>query len=232
MLRVLFRSIQVYSISAIPIIVMSNWVYAVDPVSNWDPASGLKPDEISEPYELLNNSGVQPVLDAGILTISTTSDSQNVYYIQRQPLVGPSRKFTATVNMRLVSGTSTSPFRAPVAIFTTISPSVGLVLFIDVDRVFFGVDRFVNGPIANVDTDDAMHTYRFEHDGTGNFTLFHDDIEILSATAWESTQDHGTIRRWAFGDGSSNAHGISEWGQVTHNFLDPIFQDSLEEPDQ
>lgn len=229
MLKILFCRIRVHSISAILIIVMINWAHAVGPVSNWDAASGLKPDEISEPYEVINNSGVQPTLDAGKLTISTTADSRNVFYIQREPLVDPSRKFTVTVNMRLVSGTSITPFRAPVGIFTTIAPSVGLVLWIDVDRVFFGVDRFVNGPISNVDTDDAMHTYRIEHDGAGNFTLFHDDIEILSATAWESSQDHGAVRRFAFGDGSSNAHGVSEWSLVNHNFLDPIFRDSFEE---
>lgn len=229
MLRILFSRIRVHSIAAIPIIVMSNWANAVGPVSNWDPVSGLKPDEISEPYELVNNSGVEPVLDASKLTISTTTDGHNVFYIQREPLVDPSRKFTATVKMRLVSGTSTSPFRAPAAIFTTIAPSVGIVLWIDVDRVFFGVDRFVNGPISNVDTDDAMHTYRIEHDGAGNFTLFHDDIEILSASAFESEQDHGTARRFIFGDGSNNAHGVSEWSLVTHDFLDPIFKDSFEE---
>jgi len=229
MLKTLFSRIRVHSIAAVLIIVMSNWANAVDPVSNWDSASGLKPDEISEPYEIFNNSGVQPALDAGKLIINTTTNSQNVGYIQREPLVDPSRKFTATVNMRLASGISTSPFRAPVGIFTTIAPSVGLILWIDIDRVFFGVDRLVNGPISNVDTDDAMHTYRIEHDGAGNFTLFHDDIEILSATAWESSQDHGLVRRFLFGDGSSHAHGVSEWSLVNHNFLDPIFRDSFEE---
>lgn len=229
MLKILFSRIRIHSIAAVFIIVMSNWANAVGPVSNWDSASGLKPDEISEPYEIFNNTGVQPTLDAGKLTISTTADSQNVGYIQRESLVDPSREFTATVNMRLVSGTSSSPFRAPVGIFTTIAPSIGLVLWIDVDRVFFGVDRFVNGPISNVDTDDAMHTYRIEHDGAGNFTLFHDDVEILSATAWESSQDHGVVRRFIFGDGSSNAQGVSEWSLVNHNFLDPIFRDSFEE---
>lgn len=229
MLKILFGRIRVHSIAAILIFVMSNWANAVDPVSNWDPASGQKPDEISEPYELGNNSGVQPVLDASKLTISTTTNSHNVFYIQREPLVDPSRKFTATVKMRLVSGTGTSPFRTSTGIAFTIAPSIGIVLWIDVDRVFFGVERFVNGPIANVDTDDAMHTYRFEHDGAGNFTLFHDDIEILSASAFESAPDHGTVRRFIFGDLSSTAHGVSEWGLVTHNFLDPIFRGSFEE---
>jgi len=98
MLKIRFSRIRVLSIAAIFMIVMSNWANAVGPVSNWDSASGLKPDEISEPYEIFNNSGVQPTLDAGKVTISTTADSQNAGYIQRESLVDPSGKFTATVN--------------------------------------------------------------------------------------------------------------------------------------
>lgn len=230
MLKMLFGRKICHSIAAIPIFVISNWAYAVDPVSNWDPASGLKPNEISEPYELVNTYSAPPVLDSGKLIMSTPQVSYSQFYIQREPLVDPSRKFTMSMKMRLVSGTSITEFRAPIGIFFTIEPSVGLILWIDVDRVFFGIDRFVNGPISNVDTDDAMHTYRIEHDGAGNFTLFHDDIEILSASAFESTQDHGTVRRFAFGDGTNGAYGVSEWGLVTHNFLDPIFKDGFEDP--
>ena len=177
MLKMLFGRKICHSIAAIPIFVISNWAYAVDPVSNWDPASGLKPNEIPEPYELVNTYSAPPVLDSGKLIMSTPQVSYSQFYIQREPLVDPSRKFTMSMKMRLVSGTSITEFRAPIGIFFTIEPSVGLILWIDVDRVFFGIDRFVNGPISNVDTDDAMHTYRIEHDGVGNFTLFHDDIK-------------------------------------------------------
>lgn len=70
MFKILHDRMQVCSITAISLIAMNNWVCA-DPVSYWDAASGLKPDEISEPYALINNFGVPPTLDSGKLIIST-----------------------------------------------------------------------------------------------------------------------------------------------------------------
>lgn len=132
--------------------------------------------------------------------------------------------------MRLVSGASTSTTRAPAAIFLTTAPSIGISLHIDADRIFFAVGQGTNGPISNVDTDDAMHTYRLEHDGSGNFTLFHDDAEILNASAYESASDNGPVKRFAFGEGSNLAYGVSEWGSVRHDFLGTLFKDSFEAP--
>ena len=215
-------------ITSILFIVFCNLTHAADRISNWDPSSGLKPDEISEPYELVDNFTTPPYLDSGKLIISNTAYSNIQFYIQREPLVDPSVPFSVTVNMKLVSGSSSSEYRAPAAIVFTIAPSRGIILWIDIDRVFFGKDRFVNGPVANVDTDEAMHTYRVEHDGDGNFTLFHDDIEILTGSAFESTPDHGVVRRFAFGDVTNASYGVSEWGAITHNFINQVFGDSFE----
>ena len=231
MLRILLSRMKVCSMTAIPLIAMSDWTCA-DPVSTWDAASGLKPDEISEPYELVDNFGNPPVLDTGKLIISTNENNHNVYYVQLEPLVVPTRKSTLILEMRLVSGSSSSTSRAPAAFLITIAPSIGTVVHIDVDRVFFSIGQSVIGPISNVDTDDAMHTYRLEHDGDGNFTLFHDDSEILTASAYESASDHGQVQRFAFGEISSFAFGVSEWGSVSHDFLELNFKDSYEALDQ
>jgi hypothetical protein len=216
------------AIASLLIIAVCNTSLAADLVSLWDPSSGLKPDEISEPYELIDNFTTPPYLESGKLIISNTSPSNIQLYIQREPLVDPSVPFSVTVNMKLVSGVSSSEYRAPAAIVFTIAPSRGIILWIDIDRVFFGKDRFVNGPVANVDTDEAMHAYRIEHDGDGNFTLFHDDVEILTGSAFESTPDHGPVRRFAFGDVTNASYGVSEWGAVSHNFINPVFRDSFE----
>ena len=225
MLKTVFKQ---NAVASLLIFSACNTALAADRISMWDPSSGLKPDEISEPYELVDNIATPPYLDSGKLIISNTTYSNIQLYIQREPLVDPSVPFSVTVNMKLASGASASEYRAPAALVFTIAPSRGIILWIDIDRVFFGEDRFVNGPVANVDTDEAMHTYRIEHDGDGNFTLFHDDVETLTGSAFESTQDHGPVRRFAFGDVTNAAYGVSEWGAITHNFINPVFRDSFE----
>lgn len=203
-----------------------------DSISEWDPASGLKPNEIDDPYGLFLSSGAsEPDLEAENLIIDTTSDSQNALYRQAEPMVNTSDGFSFVANIRLLSGSSSSLNRAPVTLFFTVAPATGMLMNIDVDRVFFSLSGGIPGPEALVDTDDAMHNYRVEYDGVSTFTLFYDDLETISAVAQNSQSDHGDVERIGWGEGSSFAFGVSQWGPVMHNALDLIFWDDFQIPD-
>lgn len=203
-----------------------------DSISEWDPASGLKPNEIHEPYGLFLSGGAsEPVLEDEILIIDTTGDSQNALYMQIEPMVNTSDGFSFVANIRLLSGSSSSLNRAPVTLFFTVAPATGVLLNIDLDRVFFSLSGGIPGPEALVDTDDVMHNYRVEYDGVSTFTLFYDDLEMISAAAQNSPTDHGDVERIGWGEGSSFAFGVSEWGPVMHNALDLIFRDDFQIPD-
>ncbi len=202
-----------------------------DPIFHWEAASGLTPDQLEHGPELFLSGNVPaPALADDALTITTTANAENVFYLQAEPLVETDRPFTFEFEMRLVSGASSADARGPVSIFITFEDAWGMLLSIDVDAVFFSSAPGVRGEVANVDTDEAAHTYRLQHDGARNLTLFYDGDEILSAAAYQSQADHGTLDRFGWGEGTLLAYGVSEWYSVHHDALGAIFEDSFEEP--
>jgi hypothetical protein len=201
-----------------------------DAIFTWEASSGLTPDEIDPPFALVVAGGAsEPTLNSGILTISTAQNAQNVAYQQMEPMIDTDAKFTFEWQLRVVSGSSSSNARGPVGIWFTLGGSYGTLLIIDIDRVFFNDGPLTPGQVATVDTDEAMHTYRLEHDGQGNFTLFYDDAELLMASAYFSVSDHGNIKRIGWGEGSTLAFGVSEWVSLSHNAINPFFKDSFED---
>lgn len=200
-----------------------------DIVSTWSALSGLTPDQISPPYtQVLVEAAAPPLLDSGVLTISTSQDADNAFFLQIEPLVYTASEFSIEFECRLISGSSSSNVRGPILLFVTVTDSVGILLIIDIDEVFFVVGPTTPGEIAVVDTNDASHVYRLEHDGSGGFTLFHDDLEILNATAFNDLATHGSQMRIGWGEGSILAHGVSEWTSFGHTAVDAYFRDSLE----
>ena len=76
------------------------------------------------------------------------------------------------------------------------------------------------------------HDYRLEFDGIVGFTLFQDELEILTGQAYEAEPDHGTVKRIGWGEGSSFAFGQSSWESFGHSAIEPIFSDSFEDAGQ
>lgn len=203
----------------------------VNSTYNWNAASGLTPDQVEPTFPLFVSGGASaPFLESNLLKISTGQDGQNVYYMQVEPAVETEQDFSIEFRMRLVSGSTSTNLRGPVTVFITLANFRGTLLVIDVDKVFFTASSGTTGTIATVDTNEALHTYRVQHDGLGKFTLFYDESELLQASAFADPANHGSLKRIGWGEGSSYAFGASEWEFFNHNAIDPLFKDSFEDP--
>jgi hypothetical protein len=108
------------------------------PLSNGLNAAGLFPNPISPPYTLFDEASPEnPALAGGILTLSTSTNSERMFYVQLEPIVDTSGPFFIEARLRFVSGSSSHPSRGPISIVLTTAPNVGTSLQIDQDRVFF-----------------------------------------------------------------------------------------------
>jgi hypothetical protein len=204
-------------------------VVHADPVLSWDAASGLTPDQLDPPYKLILSDGATaPVLEPDALRITTEQFAQNAFYLMTEPLVTTNRPFTVEFRVQLISGVSSVEQRGPIMLFITTSDATGTLLGIDIDQVFFMASSNERGAVAEIDTDEAVHTYRLEHDGTGGFKLFYDDGEILTSSAFIDEGSHGTRMRIGWGEGSILALSDSRWVSFTHNSMDKLFRDSFE----
>lgn len=191
-------------------------------VSNYQASSGLLPNQISPPYTLFDDANPEnPSVAGGILTLSTSENAERIFYSQLAPVVDTSGAFFIEARMRFVSGSTSSPSRAPFSISFTTAPGVGNALFIDRDSVFFNIASNTAGPKVAVDTDGAFHTYRIDYSGAGGLTLRYDGnpVPILVGSTFSSLDFNGSQERIAWGPGSILSFGTSEWQYFQHNAL-------------
>ncbi len=200
----------------------------------YDASTGLLPNESHPVWTLYDTAFPEnPVVSAGRLTLATSQDSENMYYIQTDVVVPDPLVIEARVKRS--SGTTYSDARAPIVVAFTISPSVGNALWIGNDEMFLLAGNMVRGETAVVDTDNGFHTYRIEVDSTGAITdngfhtyrievdstgaiqVFYDDVLKLDGTVFTHTGANGLVTRVLWGDLSIHAHGASEWQLVRHN---------------
>jgi hypothetical protein len=188
------------------------------PITTWSASSGLYPDQIASPWTTIDTANPEnPVQAGGILTLATSAVAENLAYLQTEPVVDTGAPFFFEARLRFVSGQSTNAARAPVILAMTTAPSVGNALFIGQDQVFFNTGDLTKGPAANVQTDDAFHTYRIEFDGGSGFSLFYDGNLTLSASTFTSAVFNGPAERLYWGENSVLAFGVSEWEFVRHD---------------
>lgn len=161
-------------------------------ISYWNATSGLMPNQITPPWTLTNSASPEvPVLGSQFLTLSTSTNAENMYYDHTGPTVETSSSFYMEARLRFVSGSNSVSWRAPIAIAFTTAPNVGGVLFIRGDEVFFNTADAVAGPSAFVDTDGAFHTYRIEVAPTGSLALLYDGNSILTGQTFTSASSFG-----------------------------------------
>jgi hypothetical protein len=182
----------------------------------YDASTGLLPNESHPVWTLYDTAFPEnPVVSAGRLTLATSQDSENMYYIQTDVVVPD--PLVIEVRVKRSSGTTYSDARAPIVVAFTISPSVGNALWIGNDEMFLLAGNMVRGETAVVDTDNGFHTYRIEVDSTGAIQVFYDDVLKLDGTVFTHTGANGLVTRVLWGDLSIHAHGASEWQLVRHN---------------
>ena len=188
--------------------------------STWTAAGGLLPDAIANPYSLNDTADPEdPTLGGGVLTLSTSEDAEIMDYLQSDAQIAPPDPWVIEIEMRHVSGSSSVATRAPVQIFVTTSPNVGMLFQIGADSLFLMADAVTIGQSATVDTDDTFHTYRLEVHGGGGFDVYYDTVLTLQGTTYTSASNHGSVQRVGFGPGSTGSHGVSEWVSFSHDGL-------------
>lgn len=189
-------------------------------VSTWTASSGLRPDQIFPAWTLNDTASPEnPVLSGGALTLATSPDVELMSYIQSGSLVDTSGDFYIEATVKRISGSSSSSNRAPIAIgFTTVG-SLGNILFIGNDEMFFLTAADAKGATASVQTDDAFHTYRIEVSSSGAIKVFYDSVEKLTSATVNNSSINGSTPRVLWGEGTILASGTSEWQSVSHNAL-------------
>ena len=196
----------------------SHAVTAIGFNSTYEASSGVFPDEVCPPWTLVNTASPEdPSLSGGKLIISTSTNVENMFYIQSAPDIAAPDPLIIEARVRFVSGSASTPVRAPILIGFTTSPSEGNALFIGAGEIFLLVDDLVKGASANVDTNDDFHTYRIEVSGTGSVEVFYDGVSTLIGSTFTSATANGNVERVFWGEASSLALGTSEWEFVRHN---------------
>jgi hypothetical protein len=190
----------------------------------WDAGLGRLPHELTPAWDWLGpTSGEQTTIASGVLTISSASNvSDYVLFSQSGTNLTVPNNFWVEASVRFVSGTANQPSRSPVCLGVTTKPDVGNGLWIAKDRIFVQTGLWTIGQSADVDTDDAFHTYRIEVDGTdsgSSLRVYYDGAltPLLTGTTFSDTTANGSVPRVFWGDGTKYEGGVSEWKYVAHN---------------
>jgi len=187
----------------------------------WEASSGLMPDQIGNPYTLVDTSVKDPILSSGILTIDTDIDSELMLYSMTGSTLAMPVAPVIEFNMRMDSHSTSFPtLRTGAAVSITTQNSVGNVVYIGIDEVFFLTSGGAQGPTANIDTDTSFHDYRIEVAGLSSgstISLFQDNSLVLSHVLVTDAPNYGNEERIFFGNNTTVAHGTSEWVSFQHN---------------
>ena len=158
---------------------------------------------------------------SGVLTIRSEKDvADYVYFRQLEPNILMPSNLWIEARARYVSGTDLIAGRTPMCILFTTEPTVGNSVYIGEDRLSTMTALWTEGAAANVDTDDAFHTYRIEVDGIiagSPFRVYYDGAVTLTGTTFSDLTANGDVRRVVWGDGTKYEGGVSEWQYVAHN---------------
>ncbi len=187
----------------------------------WEASSGLKPEQIGTPYSLVDTASNAPILSSGILTLDTGLDSELMVYSMNGPALAMPTAPVIEFSMRMDSHSTSFPtLRTGAAVGITTQSSVGNVVYIGIDEVFFLTSGGFQGPSANIDTDSIFHDYRIEVAGLSSgsaISLFQDNSLVLSHVLITDNANYGSEERIFFGNNTTVAHGISEWVSFQHN---------------
>ncbi|MDQ1303788.1 MAG: putative secreted protein with sorting signal [Pseudomonadota bacterium] len=190
-------------------------------VISWNAAGGLLPDQAG-PWALSDGSTVHdPVLSAGVLTLTTEADySRQMYYgISDAGVAFPaSGSYWIEATLKLGYGASAAGWwRAPVVVGIGFDNGNFATLEIASDSIWIRNGNNSISASATVDTDDMFHTYRLEVDGQADgdqVRAYQDGVELLAAS---SVFYNGGTRSAFWGDATILSYGSSEWLAVSTN---------------
>jgi hypothetical protein len=181
----------------------------------WEGSSGQTPGS-SCWSEYIDPNGTV-TFGGGAMTISTSSDGQNVYWYQSGSQIAFPPTIVFEARVKFLSGSTSHVSRAPVVILIETAPLVGTMLCVGADDVFILSDDITRGASAVVDTDGGFHTYRVIITGS-SVSVEYDGAPLLSgSTFFNGAGFFAGTERFLFGEGTSYAYGSSAWEYVEHN---------------
>lgn len=190
--------------------------------STWRAGDGVLPTQACAPWTLVDQANPEPALLNGDgLTLATNTNADNIWFTQAADALDPGPVWTLTADVRIDRAASTRVNRTGAAIEVGLGATNSMIyLFIDVDAVFLGGAGGEGGPRGRTvaaTTTDRLHEYRLVIDrAAATVDVYRDGVLILS--------DEGVVTatpvlrhslRW--GDLSSYANGISQWGSFSHD---------------
>lgn len=182
----------------------------------WRASDGVVPDVACPPWTLSDSAPTDATLSAGVLRIETASDGESISYGHEMDDIQAGATVVLEARLRVVSGSSSTTSRAPAliaAVFGTARAKA--MLQIESGAIFLNSDENVRGPEAALDAT-VMHTYRIEIDlGTGAVAVLVDGTPTLTGSTF--TEPTAVTDYVFFGEGSSFAHGVSEWESFQHD---------------
>jgi hypothetical protein len=187
--------------------------WSADVITDWDASAGL-PTATTPPWQ---QTGTAFSLAPGVLTISTSSYADNVYFLQDSSVrPGFSTLAGASIEARLryVSGSTVGDARDAGFIGITQGNNWGNALFVGNGRIFIGSGTNTRGATASIDTS-VFHTYRIDlgasAGGSATFSVAVDGLTVLSGSTYNSTSDNGLAPNFYWGEGSALAYGTTQW---------------------
>jgi hypothetical protein len=185
----------------------------------WTAASGQFPTDASPSWLFYGELTNTVTLVSGVLRMETSPAFARASYFQEFNTLSIPTNLIIEARVRVVESSSTVAGRAVAGIYFYPQKGIANWLWIGKDEVFVNSGtRFQRGSVANVDTDDAFHTYRIELHGTTNgssFDVFYDGTLTLSGSLFADDEDQEPEIAW--GDLAYEASGVSEWQSVRHN---------------
>ena len=124
------HSIAAFAFASLPLCSLS--AATVD----WTAASGLFPNQLFPAYTLIDTAAPQDPVLSSVLTLSTNTDSENMYYSMSGSDIAMPSNLVIEFTARYVSGSSSAATRAPITIGFTTQPNVGCGLHIGLDTIF------------------------------------------------------------------------------------------------
>jgi len=195
----------------------AGWSRAGDAV--WTAASGVLPTSANPPWLFYGEPTNSVTLGSGVLRMETSPAFARASYFQEWDALSIPTNFVIEASVRYVSGNSTTAGRTGTGIYFFTQKGVANWLWIGQDEVFVNAgSRFQRGAVANVDTDDAFHSYRIEFRGITNgsrFDVFYDGALTLNGLLFLDDEDQEPEIAW--GDLAYEASGVSEWRSFRHN---------------
>jgi hypothetical protein len=184
--------------------------------SSWSTACGGTPDTHC-PWTLVNQASVSPSLSGGVLTLSTSSASEMLYYEEAGADLAVPSLWVIEARLRVVSESHPpGDTHRGVSIGFTPTPGLGNFLQIGQNEMYLWSSYGVAGPAAAVTTGDALHDYRIEIAASGEVRVYYDGVLELTGSLL-SAANIPQFPDLYWGDRTGNASSVSEWASFKHN---------------